>query len=189
MTPDRADRAAGLVETRHALAGGEVTSRALVEEALARIEATQPTLNAFRIVRAEAALAEADAADRELAAGVRKPLLGVPVAVKDDMDVAGEPTAFGCPGSFPPVTADGEAVRRLRAAGAVIVGKTNTCELGQWPFTEGSAFGETRNPWDTGHTPGGSSGVRPPPSPRGSSRPRSVPTEPARCASPPPGPV
>ncbi|UFR00794.1 amidase [Streptomyces sp. Go40/10] len=158
MTPDRADRAAGLVETRHALAGGEVTSRALVEEALARIEATQPTLNAFRIVRAEAALAEADAADRELAAGVRKPLLGVPVAVKDDMDVAGEPTAFGCPGSFPPVTADGEAVRRLRAAGAVIVGKTNTCELGQWPFTEGSAFGETRNPWDTGHTPGGSSG-------------------------------
>ncbi|MFF5532557.1 amidase [Streptomyces cinerochromogenes] len=158
MTPDRADRAAGLVETRRALAAGEVTSRALVEEALGRIEAAQPTLNAFRIVRGEAALAEADTADRELAAGVSKPLLGVPVAVKDDMDVAGEPTAFGCPGAFPPVAADGEAVRRLRAAGAVIVGKTNTCELGQWPFTEGPAFGETRNPWDTGHTPGGSSG-------------------------------
>ncbi|MET9452198.1 amidase [Streptomyces cinerochromogenes] len=158
MTPDRADRAAGLVETRRALADGEVTSRALVEEALGRIEAAQPMLNAFRIVRGEAALAEADAADRELAAGVSKPLLGVPVAVKDDMDVAGEPTAFGCPGAFPPVAADGEAVRRLRAAGAVVVGKTNTCELGQWPFTEGPAFGETRNPWDTGHTPGGSSG-------------------------------
>ncbi|MEU6665726.1 amidase [Streptomyces sp. NPDC046727] len=155
MTPDRA---AGLAETRRALADGDVTSRALVEQALARIEATQPTLNAFRIVRAEAALAEAEAADRELAAGVRRPLLGVPVAVKDDMDVAGEPTAFGCRGDFPPVAADGEAVRRLRAAGAVIVGKTNTCELGQWPFTEGPAFGETRNPWDTGHTPGGSSG-------------------------------
>jgi amidase len=155
MTPDRA---AGLAETRRALADGEVTSRALVEQALARIDATQPTLNAFRIVRAEAALAEADAADRELAAGVRRPLLGVPVAVKDDMDVAGEPTAFGCRGEFPPATADGEAVRRLRAAGAVIVGKTNTCELGQWPFTEGPAFGETRNPWHTGHTPGGSSG-------------------------------
>ncbi|GHE06481.1 amidase [Streptomyces alanosinicus] len=155
MTPDRA---AGLLPTRRALAEGEVTSRALVERALARIEATQGTLNAFRIVRAEAALAEADAADRELASGVRRPLLGVPVAVKDDMDVAGEPTAFGCPGAFAPVTEDGEAVRRLRAAGAVIVGKTNTCELGQWPFTEGPAFGDTRNPWHTGHTPGGSSG-------------------------------
>ncbi|KUN82488.1 amidase [Streptomyces bungoensis] len=155
MTPDRTE---SLVESARALAGGEVTSRALVERALARIEAAQPTLNAFRIVRAEAALAEADAADREWAAGVRRPLLGVPVAVKDDMDVAGEPTAFGCRGDFPPVARDGEAVRRLRAAGAVIVGKTNTCELGQWPFTEGPAFGETRNPWHTGHTPGGSSG-------------------------------
>ncbi|WP_317446655.1 amidase [Streptomyces collinus] len=155
MTPDRA---AGLAESVRALADGEVTSRELVERSLARIEATQPTLNAFRVVRAEAALAEADAADRELAAGGRRPLLGVPVAVKDDMDVAGEPTAFGCAGDFPPLAQDGEAVRRLRAAGAVIVGKTNTCELGQWPFTEGPAFGDTRNPWHTGHTPGGSSG-------------------------------
>ncbi|MFJ5775573.1 amidase [Streptomyces sp. NPDC093094] len=152
------DPAAGLVETARALACGEVTSRALVEQSLARIEATRGSLNAFRVVRAEAALAEADAADRELAAGTRRPLLGVPVAVKDDMDVAGEPTAFGCPGEFPPVAEDGEAVRRLRAAGAVIVGKTNTCELGQWPFTEGPAFGATRNPWNPGHTPGGSSG-------------------------------
>lgn len=155
MTPDRA---AGLAESARALADGEVTSRALVAAALARIEATQDTLNAFRVVRNEAALTEAKAADEELAAGVRKPLLGVPVAVKDDMDVAGEPTAFGCRGEFPPVAEDGEAVRRLRAAGAVIVGKTNTCELGQWPFTEGPAFGATRNPWHPDHTPGGSSG-------------------------------
>ncbi|WP_367319244.1 amidase [Streptomyces sp. HUAS ZL42] len=152
------DRAAGLAETAQALADGEVSSRALVEEALARIEASQGTLNAFRVVRTEAALAEAEAADRELAAGTQRPLLGVPVAVKDDMDVAGEPTAFGCQGAHPSVAADGEAVRRLRAAGAVIVGKTNTCELGQWPFTEGPAFGATRNPWSAGHTPGGSSG-------------------------------
>ncbi|MGW3728536.1 amidase [Streptomyces sp. NPDC000851] len=152
------DRSAGLAETARALADGEVTSRALVEAALTRIEETQDILNAFRIVRAQAALAEAEAADRDLAAGVRRPLLGVPVAVKDDMDVAGEPTAFGCRGGFPPVAEDGEAVRRLRAAGAVIVGKTNTCELGQWPFTEGPAFGATRNPWSTAHTPGGSSG-------------------------------
>ncbi|MFH9011314.1 amidase [Streptomyces sp. NPDC017943] len=152
------DRAEGLAETARALAAGEVSSRALVERTLARIEAAQSSVNAFRIVRTDAALAEADAADRELAAGVRKPLLGVPVAVKDDMDVAGEPTAFGCCGEFPPVPGDGEAVRRLRAAGAVIVGKTNTCEFGQWPFTEGPAFGSTRNPWSTDHTPGGSSG-------------------------------
>jgi amidase len=152
------DRSAGLVDTARALAAGEVSSRTLVERTLARIEATQGTLNAFRIVRAEAALAEAEAADRKLAAGVRAPLLGVPVAVKDDMDVAGEPTAFGCQGEHPPAAEDGEAVRRLRAAGAVIVGKTNTCELGQWPFTEGPAFGATRNPWNTEHTPGGSSG-------------------------------
>ncbi|MEU7045361.1 amidase [Streptomyces varsoviensis] len=135
-----------------------MTAQALAERALADIARTQPTINAFRLVRAEAALAEARVADRRLAAGERSPLLGVVVAVKDDMDVAGEPTAFGCPGDFPPKSADSEAVRRLRAAGAVIVGKTNTPELGQWPYTEGTAFGETRNPWSAEHTPGGSSG-------------------------------
>lgn len=148
----------GLAEQAAALAAGEVTARELTERALARIAAAQPTLNAFRRVRGEAALAEADAADRQLARGERLPLLGVPVAVKDDVDVAGEPTAFGCPGEFPPKDADSEAVRRLRAAGAVVVGKTNSPELGQWPFTEGPAFGDTRNPWSLDHTPGGSSG-------------------------------
>ncbi|WP_369214344.1 amidase [Streptomyces flavofungini] len=158
MTPDRAD---GLARTARALAEGEVSARTLTERALARIEAAQPTLNAFKRVRADAALAEADAADRELARGgpfPERPLLGVPVAVKDDMDVAGEPTAFGCRGAFPAQAEDCEAVRRLRASGAVVVGKTNTCELGQWPFTEGPGFGDTRNPWNTAHTPGGSSG-------------------------------
>ncbi|MET9883188.1 amidase [Streptomyces sp. NPDC006430] len=149
---------AGLVDMATALAEGSVTARQLTQEALARIAAAQAQLNAFRVVRAEAALAEADAADRRLARGERLPLLGVPVAVKDDMDVAGEPTAFGCAGDFPPKTADSEAVRRLRAAGAIVVGKTQTPELGQWPFTEGPAFGATRNPWNPAHTPGGSSG-------------------------------
>ncbi|MFM9369912.1 amidase [Streptomyces sp. Da 82-17] len=151
-------RSAGLAHSARALADGDVSSRALVERALARIEATQPTLNAFRVLRAEAALAEAEDADARLAAGERLPLLGVPVAVKDDMDVAGAPTAFGCRGDFPVRTADAEAVRRLRAAGAIVVGKANACELGQWPVTEGPAFGDTRNPWNTRHTPGGSSG-------------------------------
>ncbi|MFD9357738.1 amidase [Streptomyces sp. NPDC060031] len=148
----------GLAEMAAALAEGSVSARQLTERTLRRIAAAQPELNAFRIVRAEAALAEADAADRRLAAGERLPLLGVPIAVKDDMDVAGEPTAFGCAGEFPPKAADSEAVRRLRAAGAVIVGKTQTPELGQWPVTESRAFGETRNPWNPGYTPGGSSG-------------------------------
>jgi amidase len=148
----------GLVEQAAALAAGEVTARELTERALARIAATQPTLNAFRHVREDEALAEADAADRELARGERRALLGVPVAVKDDVDVTGLPTAFGCPGDFPRKEADSEAVRKLRAAGAVIVGKTNSPELGQWPFTEGPAFGDTRNPWSLDHTPGGSSG-------------------------------
>ncbi|MFK0294694.1 amidase [Streptomyces sp. NPDC090442] len=148
----------GLAEQARALADGAVTATALVRRSLERIAATQDSVNAFRRVRAEAALAEAAEADRRLAAGERAPLLGVPVAVKDDTDVAGEPTAFGCAGEFPVKQHDAEVVRRLRAAGAVIVGKTNACELGQWPFTEGPAFGDTRNPWNLAHTPGGSSG-------------------------------
>lgn len=140
------------------LARGERTSVQLTQEALDRADATQPTLNAFRRLRRDAALVEAKDADRRLAAGERRPLLGVPVAVKDDMDVAGEPTAFGCAGDYPPATEDGPLVRQLRAAGAVIIGKTNTPEFGLWPITEGEAFGVTRNPWHLGHTPGGSSG-------------------------------
>lgn len=147
-------RTEGLAAQARALREGEVTAAELVRVTLDRIDATQPTVNAFRRVRAEAALAEAEEADRRLERGERLPLLGVPVAIKDDTDLAGEPTAFGCAGVFPAKSEDGEAVRRLRAAGAIVVGKTNTCELGQWPFTEGPAFGATRNPWDLGHTPG-----------------------------------
>ncbi|MFE1229038.1 amidase [Streptomyces sp. NPDC059442] len=148
----------GLTGQARQLAEGVVDSVTLVRAALDRIEDTRTTLNAFRCTRPEAALAEAAEADRRLAAGERLPLLGVPLAVKDDTDVAGLPTRFGCAGDIPEAEGDGEAVRRLRAAGAVIVGKTNSCELGQWPFTEGPAFGATRNPWNTDHTPGGSSG-------------------------------
>jgi amidase len=148
----------GLREQRDLLARGEVTSLALVERVLGAIEATQPTLNAFRIVFGDSARAEARAADRRLARGERLPLLGVPLAVKDDVDVAGHPTAFGCAGEFPPRRRDCELVRRLRAAGAVLVGKTNSPEVGLYPFTEGRAFGVTRNPWSLEHTPGGSSG-------------------------------
>ncbi|MGW6725753.1 amidase [Nocardia sp. NPDC055029] len=148
----------GLADLSAALADGRVSSVAAVTDAIDRIEASQPTLNAFRVVRREAALREAADADARLAAGARLPLLGVPIAVKDDTDIAGEVTAFGCGGEFAPKTEDAESVRRLRAAGAVIVGKANTCELGQLPFTSGDAFGHSRNPWDRTRTPGGSSG-------------------------------
>jgi amidase len=140
------------------LASGTVTSDHLVRKSLDAIEASQPTLNAFRVILTEQALADAARADRKRAAGEQLPLLGIPIAVKDDVDVAGVPTRFGTEGHVRPAAEDSEVVRRLRAAGAVIVGKTNTCELGQWPFTSGPAFGHTRNPWSREHTPGGSSG-------------------------------
>ncbi|WP_199430940.1 amidase [Qaidamihabitans albus] len=149
---------AGLARQAGLLTEGRLTSAELTAAALKRIDETQPTLNAFRHVRAADAEREAADADRRLAAGERAPLLGVPVAIKDDTDIAGLPTAFGCAGDFPVRDTDAEVVARLKRAGAVIVGKTNTPEIGQWPFTEGGAFGVTRNPWHTGYSPGGSSG-------------------------------
>ncbi|EHB53806.1 Amidase [Mycolicibacterium rhodesiae JS60] len=145
-------------EQLYQLASGTVTSTELVRRSLRAITASQSTLNAFRVVLTESALAEAAEADRRRAAGDQALLLGIPIAVKDDVDVAGVPTSFGTAGPIRPATEDSEVVRRLRAAGAVIVGKTNCCELGQWPFTSGPGFGHTRNPWSRKHTPGGSSG-------------------------------
>lgn len=140
------------------LGAREASSAELVAAALERIEASRETLNAFRCVRVEAALAEADECDRRLATGERAPLLGVPVAIKDDTDIAGETTAFGCSGTWDVAGSDSEVVRGLRLAGAIVIGKTTTSELGQWPFSEGPGFGITRNPWSHDHTPGGSSG-------------------------------
>ena len=148
----------GLLEQVGMLSAGGVTSRELVEDALRRTEAAQADLNAFRVIRAEEALEEADAADRRIAAGEGAPLLGVPIAIKEDVDLTGHPTLFGCGGSRPPADGDAEVVRRLREAGAIVIGKTHAPEVGQWPFTEGPSFGATRNPWSTAHTPGGSSG-------------------------------
>jgi amidase len=136
---------------------GDASSRELVETALERAEWTQATLNAFRVIRAEEALAEAEEADRRVAAGEGGPLLGVPVAIKDDVDLTGHTSPFGCGGGRQAVR-DAEAVRRLREAGAVVIGKTHAPEVGQWHFTETPLHGATRNPWHTDHTPGGSSG-------------------------------
>jgi amidase len=150
---------AGLAEQARLVRDGEVTARALVEHSLGRIARLDPELNAFRTVMRERALAEADAADRRLAAGERAPLLGVPVAVKDNVDVTGELTCHGTAATDRIATADAESVRRLRAAGAVIVGKTNLPELAMWgQFTESETYGPTRNPWNRERAAGGSSG-------------------------------
>ena len=158
VNPSRSTRFPTVSEQLYQLASGAVTSAELVRRSLHAITVSQSTLNAFRVVLTESALAEAAEADRRRAAGEQAALLGVPIAVKDDVDIAGVPTSFGTAGRIRPATQDAEVVRRLRAAGAVIVGKTNCCELGQWPFTSGPAFGHTRNPWSRKHTPGGSSG-------------------------------
>jgi amidase len=147
----------GLVGQAAALARGDVSSSELVEESLESI-GRQESLGAFRVVRSEGAAQEALDADKRLARGERLPLLGVPVAIKDDTDLAGETTPFAVAGDHQPAKRDAEVVRRLRAAGAVIVGKTTTCELGLWPFSESEAYGCARNPWNPDYTPGGSSG-------------------------------
>jgi amidase len=125
----------------------------LVELSLRRIEALNPRLNAFRVTLADEAMAMAEAVD-----DLEGPLAGVPIAVKDDTPVAGQPTTRGSRSYGPPATADAEVVRRLRAAGAIPIGITNVPELMIWPWTVSEANGITRNPWDLSRTPGGSSG-------------------------------
>jgi amidase len=153
----------GLVgETAVAIAAavqcGQVSPGEVLEAHLRRIAALDRRLNAFRLVRVEEARAEARTLEGrgDLA---ELPLAGVPVAVKDSVDLAGTPTRNGSAATpAEPAPADAELVRRLRQAGALLVGKTNVPELGLWPFTESKAFGVTRNPWSLDHTPGGSSG-------------------------------
>jgi amidase len=149
---------AGIARQAQLIAAGEVSSRELVDVCLERIARLEGRLNAFRVVFAERVRMEADQADARRGAGGDRPLLGVPIAVKDDIDVAGEVTALGTNAAGGPASEDAEVVRRLRQAGALVIGKTNVPELTQWPFTESATFGTTRNPWDMQRAPGGSSG-------------------------------
>jgi amidase len=140
------------------LADGTITAPELLELYLERIARLDRELRAFRVVLADSARQEAGVAQERLNAGERLPLLGVPIAIKDDVDVAGEVTTYGSAAHGPARTEDAEVVRRLRAAGAVIVGKTSVPEMLLWSFTETIEFGATRNPWNTDYAPGGSSG-------------------------------
>jgi amidase len=137
---------------------GEVSPRELVQLCLERIERLDSQLNAFRVVLAERALLEAEQAEARLKGGDERPLLGVPIALKDEVDLAGELSTHGTDAYPDPASADSEMVRRLREAGAIVVGKTHLPELAICGFTESATWGVTRNPWDPQRTPGGSSG-------------------------------
>jgi amidase len=149
----------GVEAIARATTAGELSAREVTEACLARIDALDDRLNAFTNVLREQALAEADARDRARAGGQRTgPLHGVPVAIKEEVDVEGQVTTFGGRANVTPAARDAEVVRRLREAGAVVIGKTAMPEFGQFPFTESAAHGITRNPWDPTRSPGGSSG-------------------------------
>jgi amidase len=149
---------AGAAQQARMLADGTITAPALLDVYLDRIQRFDPDLRSYRVVLADSARQEAGVAQDRLNAGERRPLLGVPIAIKDDVDVAGEVTTYGSAAHGPAPTQDAEVVRRLRDAGAVILGKTSVPELMIWSFTETVTFGATRNPWQTDYTPGGSSG-------------------------------
>lgn len=142
-----------------AISSGQLKSVEFTELCLERIEQLNPLLNAFCALN-PAALDEARDSDRRIAAGAaRSPLEGVPVAIKDNLLVAGMPASWGSAAfaGFMPER-DEVPVARLRAAGAVLIGKTNTPELAARGFTASPTFGVTRNPWNRALTPGGSSG-------------------------------
>ncbi len=141
------------------LRAGEITSVELTEAFLRRIEALNPKLNAFLAVTADLALEQARQADRRLKTKSAAPLTGIPIAIKDVICVKGIPATAGSKilgGYIPPYNAT--VVEKLLAAGVVILGKTNTDEFAMGSSTENSAYGPTRNPWDTTRVPGGSSG-------------------------------
>jgi len=147
-------------EIRRKVAARALSAEEVTKAHLERLKAVEPRLDAYLVVLEERALARARALDQALAEGrPAPPLAGVPVALKDVLDVEGLPTTCGSrilEGYRPPFTAT--AVARLEAAGAVVIGKTNMDEFAMGSSTENSAYKKTKNPWDLGRVPGGSSG-------------------------------
>src|SRR6266403_2383520 len=155
--PALAYRTAG--ELLQALASRRISSRELVDGAISRIEALDQKINAVVVRDFERARTAADDADAALARGERRPLLGLPLTVKEQFTIAGLPTTWGYP-NFRDWRADCDClpVQRLKAAGAVMLGMTNVpLGLADWQ-SYNEIYGTTNNPWDFARTPGGSSG-------------------------------
>ena len=154
-------RTESVVDLAAQVRNGDRTAVELVDHALVSIEASNPTINAFVAVDHERARRDAEAVDAKVAAGLDPgPLAGIPLGVKDLEDAAGYVTTHGSVShaDSPRSRSDSVLVARLVAAGCVVVGKTNTPELGWKPDTENPLFGATLNPWNLEHTAGGSSG-------------------------------
>jgi amidase len=162
VNPDPIDPFAPAVELAAAIRRKEVSPVEVADTYLDRIDALDPRLNAF-CHRADddvrrAAAAAADAVVHATSSDDLPPFLGVPLPVKDLLDVAGWPTTYGSAGAGRgPVAASDPVVQRFVDAGFVLLGKTTTSEFGTVPFTESEALGISRNPWDPDRTPGGSS--------------------------------
>lgn len=150
----------GAADLARAIQDRRVSSREAVEAHLARIAAVNATVNAVTIVLADEARAAADAADRALAAGADiGPLHGVPITVKENIDVAGSATTQGLAAFKDAMPArDAPHIAQLRAAGAIPLARTNMPDVGLRYHTDNALRGPTRNPWDPARTPGGSSG-------------------------------
>jgi amidase len=149
---------AGAARQAEMVRAGEVSPTELVRLCLDRIARLDPQLNAFRVVMAEQALLEAQQAEARLESGEERPLLGVPIAIKDEIDVIGQVNTHGTDAFSEPAKADSEVVRRLREAGAIPVGLTLLPEMAICGFSESATYGVTRNPWNPQRSPGGSSG-------------------------------
>jgi Asp-tRNA(Asn)/Glu-tRNA(Gln) amidotransferase A subunit family amidase len=171
------------------VSGRRTSSRELVEAALARIDDVNPRVNAFVAVDGDLAMADAARLDDRLAAGDDVgPLAGIPIGVKDLEDAAGFRTTQGCAvyADGPVAIEDSVLVVRMKAAGCIVVGKTNTPELGHKGDTSNRVFGATCNPWDLDRSAGGSSGAQGPRWPPGWCRSARGPTAAAPSASPAP---
>jgi len=146
-------------DIRNGIIRGDFSVHDVIDSLLNHIKRVNPLLNAIIYLDEELLWKEADKTDKLAKKGINKPLLGVPVTIKDNIHVKGMPTTYGSrlfKDNYP--SEDAVLVERLRKAGAIIVGKTNLPELGLLAVTVNPLFGETRNPWDLSRTPGGSSG-------------------------------